>query len=300
MNHLSYCDKMMAALGSPFGKTPLVGLLMGVKFHHPSMGIDGPTSWTNWCHEKLFTRLLHASGLTTVLIIDPLLVPYMEQRSLSPPNKLRYVPDIAHIGGNINRRAARDALNVEDHQVLILVYGALEERKGINNLLDAVRQLGEGNNIVVLLAGSQDASVCALLSQEHVTEMIEAGMLQVISGFLDDEREFAVFKAADIVWLGYLGFHGMSAVLLQAGLAGLPVIACKEGMIGWLVKQHGLGEAIDATDHAEVASAIRRLATDSRMRRSYGERGRQLAMKHAPQRLAEGVCDAIHRAADAS
>lgn len=296
VNGFNTCDKVAGVLGSPFKNTPLIGMLLGVKFHHRAMGIVDSGSRSDWFYEKLFARLLRVQGIAAVLVIDPLVARYVERKRLKDYGKVRYVPDVAQLSGSTTREAARHALGIDDQQIVVLVYGALSERKGIRGLLDSLPHLGQASNVVVLLAGAQNPAIRRLLAEQEIVALREAGMLKVIAGFLDDEGELMVFKVADIVWMGYRGAQGMSGVLLQAGLAGLPVIACKQGMIGWLVQQHGLGEILDALNHNEIISSIRRLASDPQVRRSYGERGRLLAMDHTPQRLAERVCDAISRA----
>lgn len=298
INGFSSLDKVMGILGSPFENTPLVGMLLGVKFHHRPMGITASASRNDWFYQRLFARLLRMQGLAALLVIDPLLVPYMERRELIGSDKVKYVPDMAHLSGHTTRQEARHALDIGDDQIVVLVYGVLSERKGIRDLLTSLRDLGPDINVVVLLAGAQDSSTRELLAEKEVMALCEAGGIKVINDFLDDEREFAVFKLADIVWLGYKNFYGMSGVLLQAGLAGLPVIACKQGMIGWLVQRHGLGETLDTLDSKRITRSIHRLAKDPQARRRYGERGRSLAMNHTPQRQAENTCDAISGAMD--
>lgn len=298
LNDLNCCDKAMGLLGSPFAGSPLIATLLGIKFHHRSMDVISVSSRNDWLNEKLFARLLRVRSLMSLLQIDPLLVPYVERKSLKGSEKVRYVPDIAHLSGNITRQQARRALAINDEQIVVLVYGSLDARKGIKSLVAALRQLGSTCNVVALVAGEPQGSVRQLLAEKEVTDLIEFGMLQISAGFLNDEREFAVFKAADIVWLGYEGFCGMSGVLLQAGLAGLPVIACKQGLIGWFARNHGLGEIVDTADPADIAVSLQRLATDPQMRRSYGEHGRRLAINHAPRRFADNVCDAIFCAAN--
>lgn len=267
---------------------------MQAKFHHRGMDNIAPSNRNDWFNEKLFARLLRVRALAKVLVNDPLLVPYAKRKSLKGCHKIEYVGDIAHLSGNMSREQARRTLAIRDHEIVVLMYGALDARKGIKELLAALRRLGPDSNVVVVIAGEpQDSATRQLLAESEVAELIEYGMLQVIAGFLDDEQEFTVFKAADIVWLGYQGFYGMSGVLLQAGLAGLPVIACKQGLIGWFVRQHRLGEILDTMEPAEIGSSIRRLANDPGTRRACGDRGQRLATAHTPQRVAEGVCDAL-------
>ncbi len=297
LNDLNCCDKAVGLLGSPFAGSPLTATLLGIKFHHRSMDVNGVSSRNDWLNEKLFARLLRVRSLMSLLQIDPLLVPYVKRKSLKGFEKVRYVPDIAHLSGKITKQQARRAFAINDDQIVVLVYGSLDARKGIKSLVAALHHLGRTSNVVALVAGEPQWSVRQLLTEKDVTDLMESGRLQVSAGFLSDQREFTVFKAADIVWLGYQGFYGMSGVLLQAGLAGLPVIACKQGLIGWFVQNHGLGEIVDATDPADIALSLQRLANEPQTRCSYGERGRRLAIDHAPQRFADNVCDAIFSAA---
>lgn len=296
VNHLSLCDKMFALLGSPFEETPLIGMLLGVKFHHRRMGVLGSRSRSDWPYEKLFARLLRVRGLRSVLVIDPLLVPYMQQTSQNNFEKVQYVPDIAHLAGDVSREAARGALGIHENQTVVLVYGTLSRRKGIKYLLDALYHMGKASNVVALLAGAQDGFTRRLLAEKHFAALTAAGAIRIVDGFLDDRRELMMFKAADIVWLAYQGSYGLSGVLLQAGLARLPVITRKNGVIGWLVRQQGLGEIVNSTDAADIAASLRRLAADAQSRCDYGERGHALAMMQTPQRLAAEVCDAVSRA----
>lgn len=294
VNDLGYCDKAMAMLGSPFGKTPFVGTLMQAKFHHRSMDALGPGSRNDWLNEKLFARLLRVSTLGKVLVNDPLLIPYMKRKLREGGDKIQYLPDIAYLSGDMSKEQARRTLGIQGRDIVVLMYGALDARKGIKELLAALRHLGPASNVVALVVGEpQDSATRQLLAGSEVVELTKRGMLQVITGFVDDEQEFTVFRAADFVWLGYQGFYGMSGVLLQAGLAGLPVMACKQGLIGWLARRHALGEILETMEPAEIGSSILRLGNDFQARRACGDRGRKLAMTHTPQRVAEAVCDAL-------
>ena len=51
---------------------------------------------------------------------------------------------------------------------------------------------------------------------------------------------------------------GGSAVLVRAAAAGKPALASDYGLVGQLVRENGLGLALDATDPAAVAAAVTR------------------------------------------
>ena len=68
--------------------------------------------------------------------------------------------------------------------------------------------------------------------------------LHVLEGWADEPTEAAAFSAADVVWLGYDGHWQSSGVLIQACQAGLPVLACDRGIIGWFTRKHRIGLAV--------------------------------------------------------
>jgi glycosyltransferase involved in cell wall biosynthesis len=72
---------------------------------------------------------------------------------------------------------------------------------------------------------------------------------------------------------------------------GIPVIACRNGLIGWETSRHGLGEMVDVTDHEEILQAILKLVSDKTLRATYGNNGLRLAARHSGTRFGEAVCD---------
>ncbi|MGI9262288.1 MAG: glycosyltransferase, partial [Woeseiaceae bacterium] len=89
------------------------------------------------------------------------------------------------------------------------------------------------------------------------------------------------------------GAYGSSGVLYQAGSAGLPVISMAEGLVGWTVKKHRLGIAMDVTDLPGVVNAIQSLRDDESMLREFGENGRRLAKSHTGAAFGNTICDAL-------
>jgi glycosyltransferase involved in cell wall biosynthesis len=292
LENLDHCDKALALLGSPFGDTPFLGLQMAVRFHHRRMGVVSPSTRQDRLYEWLFQRLLRIPTMHALLTIDEPLVEYAH-RNWSRGEKVRFVPDAAAMEGTLTREEARHSLDIHPGQVVVLAYGALSARKGVAELLNALADPSCPRNVVALLAGVQDTSIQALLASDSVRRLRAEGRLIEAPGFQDDAREYAAFRASDIVWLGYRGFYGMSGVLVQAGAMALPVIACSEGLIGWLARKHELGVVVDSGDVRQAVQAISRLATDPAFRARYGTSGRRMAERHTPSHFARAVCDAL-------
>jgi len=293
VENLDHCDKAISLLGSPFGDAPFVGLQMAVRFHHRRMGVRGGASRQDRMYEWLFRRLLRVPTLRSLVVIDEALAEYTQRAHLAEKEKVRFVPDAASLSGKESREQTRQALGLLAEQVGVLVYGALSERKGLAELLAAVADERCPERIVLVLAGVRDAHVDDLLGGADARRLRAEGRLIDIPGFLDDAGEFRVFRAADVVWLGYRGFPGMSGVLVQAAVMGLPIIACAEGIIGWLAARYGVGKVVDVSRKNEVLGALTRLASDPDLRLAYGERGRRMAERHAPERFAGAIADAL-------
>ena len=138
----------------------------------------------------------------------------------------------------------------------------------------------------VLLAGKQDAEI------ERLLESIDSRVRKRIhtkNCYVTSEEELAAFKSADCVWLGYSGHYQMSGVLVQAGRAGIPVIACKEGLIGYYAAKLGNGILVDSRDSESVSGALARMV----LRPNELRRGVQEAVKLFAKHNVGAAVDAI-------
>lgn len=293
LTNLDYCDKIISFLGTPFGKTPFGGMYLAPKFHHRRMGVLSPISRQGWLSEKLFHRLLKLSTLRVLNIIDEPLSDFVSNEKRQGYKKVRYVPDAAFIEGVTSRQEARRSLGIADGQFSVLVYGALSSRKGVSSLIEAVATVESSMNVVIILAGKQDSEIQELLSRHQANHLRNAGRLVELPGFLDDKDEYRAFRSADAVWLGYLDFYGMSGVLLQAGRMGLPVIACEQGLIGWLTRKYNLGERVEPRQLQQVVSSIKVLVKNNKVRDSYGENGYRHSQAHRPEIFGKIICEVI-------
>ena len=290
--NLDYFEKALSLLGSPVGNRPFAGMLMNPKFHRASTGL-GPPSRADFIYRLMFKRLLAIGGLRKLLVIDGPFRDFCRQRRFANADKISLVSDVGELSRLEPRSSARASLGIAPDAFVILVYGSLTRRKGIEQLLSAVQNLGDPD-VMVLVAGKPDEDIASLLSSTRYRELQESGQLLVRAEFHDDAAEVRVFSAATVVWLGYIGgAYGSSGVLYQAGSAGLPVISMADGLVGLTVREHELGITLDASDVSAVADAIRRLRQDEVLLRRFGDNGRRLARNHTGNEFAASICDAL-------
>jgi glycosyltransferase involved in cell wall biosynthesis len=287
--YLDYCAHAVALLGSPFGRIPWGGIMMKSHFHLEEMGVRVPSSRLRWIGGRLFVRLLRARSLRALFTFDETLVHYVRQRHPDLAGPLRYIPEPTDLRGSHSRESARGFLGIPSDATVILVYGALDGSKGIDALLDSTRVDNFPERVTFLVAGLQKPGVKALLASPQARALRKASRLYEYDHFLYGEDEQAVFRASDVAWMGYRGQYIASGVQLQAALAGLPVVACEEGLIGWLTRRYGLGLTVDIDDARMVAEAISRLVRDRELSAEYAENGKRFSLPHKVDRFSQTI-----------
>jgi glycosyltransferase involved in cell wall biosynthesis len=145
----------------------------------------------------------------------------------------------------------------------------------------------------LLLAGKQAPEAMTILQSPPAMRLRQAGRLHEIAHYLNEEEENLAFSAADAVWLGYIAHYQMSGVLVQAGMMGLPNIACEEGLIGWLTTRHQSGVVVPMSDSSIVARKIKDLFETPGRAREYGNNGRKAYASHTEAGAAKILLQAI-------
>ncbi len=270
--YADYFFYTLAALDTPFGETPWIAIVMGMTFHHAQAGLRTPRRpLVDLVKSMLFRRGVRARGLRTLLTIDPTLPEWFARtRSQSSPSsasssasstRLAYVADPFPEIDAVDPQIARARLGLDAQTRYLLVYGAIGERKGIRELMEALAQMHGAPCLVI--AGQQDDETRAFINA-HAPHLMPAPV--ILDRFVPDEMERDLFSACDAVWLGYRKHYGMSGVLVQAYRFGKPVLASADGLIGWFCRDGALGPLLDDLEPATIARAIGTLAQSWRER----------------------------------
>ena len=166
------------------------------------------------------------------------------------------------------RSAARARYQIADHACLLVVVGALEERKGHAVLLEALAILANPR-VHLLCAGEGSARAvlearCAALGLDATVRFL---------GRVDDVA--SVLAAADVMVMPSRQ-EGLGVAALEAMAVGLPVIASRVGGLPEAVKDGETGLLVPTGDPAALAAAIGRLAADPMLARRLGAQGATL------------------------
>ena len=193
------------------------------------------------------------------------------------------------------RAAARAALGVPEPPgstpVPVVVFvGALAPEKGADLAVPAVGRI-DGAQLVIAGAG------------------VEADRLERLAGEVAPGRvHFAgtaadaapLYHAADLLVLPSRGGDAMPAVIIEAGLCGLPVVSTAIGAIPEMVVDGETGYVVAPDDLDGITDRIGRLLTDPVARAAMGEAARDRCLdRYEIAPVAEGWDAVLRRVADA-
>ena len=173
----------------------------------------------------------------------------------------------------------RDKYNLHD-KIILLSVGRLVKRKGFDMVIKALPKvlkkvphlvyviIGDGPEI-----GNWKLEIGNLGLEKHV---------RIINQAADAERD-DWYDLCDIFIMTSRNingdFEGFGIVYLEANLAGKPVIAGRSGGVEDAVIDGLNGLLVDQEDTEKIASAVIKLALDSKLRQRLGQRGRERALK---------------------
>ena len=275
--YLDYCTNAISLFGSPFSDTPWSAVIMRPAFHHRAIKASVKSRCLDAVKELLFFRLLLHRTLLAVFALDELLVVYVGEKSEQRAKRLEYLADPVEISRTVTKEEARKLYRIPDEAFVVLVYGALSLRKGIDTLLEAIKSERIPKKLHLLLVGEQDHDVKTLLGA--VNPLIGQRIHQFDS-YVSAEEEYAAFMSADYVWMGYRNHLQMSAVLVQAGKIGVPIIACADGLIGKLTQKYGNGVVLPARDNSSVVKTLLDIIDSPDKVSGFMENGKRAYEKH--------------------
>ena len=200
--------------------------------------------------------------------------------------RIRVVPsgmDAAALSAAPDARARlRSEWNVRDDDVLVIVPGALERRKG---------------HAVLLAAATGLAAVVPRLRYVFCGDGHEGDALRRAAAGLDGLVRFAGFRpdmaacfaAADVAAMPSLQ-EGLGVAALEAMAAGRPVVGSRVGGLAEAVAHGETGLLVPPADPVALARALAQLAGDADLRARLGAAGRaRVAARYTSARMAEGT-----------
>lgn len=226
----------LSFLGSPFGSTTFSGISMRQIFHF-SKSLDSIFGLLILRFKKfLFFNLVRNKLLKYIFIIDPILKQYIDSFKKIYSHKVLYFADPVNHLKLLSKSVSREQLSIPIDNLVILVFGYLDQRKGIDFLLKWANENSTISPITILLIGSQSNEVKNMLNSINYNSQLN---IIIKDEFVAECLEGLFFSAADIVWIAYPNFLLMSSVLVKAAQAETNILYYDYGLISFFANNYG-------------------------------------------------------------
>jgi glycosyltransferase involved in cell wall biosynthesis len=203
-------------------------------------------------------------GIFRVFTLDPL----AEEHARSQWNcqKFEAIPD--PLGPEQGMARPMGVVNEGPRRSLtLLIGGVLSARKGIREVVRALLCSSDEirRRVILVVAGEVEKGGSDYVS-ENLKQLEKSGgnVVDDLRLITEDELD-AYIQRSDAVLTAYRGFKGSSGILIRAAHFGRPVISTDEGLLGYFVRRHRLGQAIDVANSEAFAACIQTFMSTGRL-----------------------------------
>lgn len=251
-------DKSLVFFGTPFQNVSFSGIYLGAKFHLTKFGISYQSRF-NYLEKIFFKKLLYIPTLQNIITNDYLLKRYLQSENCNNSDKLHFLHDPKEFNFSFGKSYSRKKLCIPNKCIIILVYGALIDSKGIIELLSIFNNKPD-KDIRVILAGKQVGKNQGLsINHNFINQLKMKKKIFSFNDWISEKKEALLFSAADIVWIGYKNYSSPSGVFYQAIHKSIPMLISNNGLINNLNKKIKVGYAVNIYDSLDIIKGIKHL-----------------------------------------
>jgi glycosyltransferase involved in cell wall biosynthesis len=268
---------------------PFSSIYFRPTFHYPSLTNKLPSrkeQLQQWREKFLLSRILVNPKLQTLFCLDPFVVKHLDQFRGKATGV--HLPDPVQVyqDHQFSSEQLKSKLGIDRDRQIFLLFGGLNERKGINQLLEAVKFLPSvlAKQICLLFVGAIDDKN-KMKMEQSITEARESLPIQIIvkEQFIPEQTIQSYFEIADVILAPYQRHVGMSGILIRAAVAQKPVLSSDYGLMGEISRRYQLGLTVDSTSPQAIADGLTQFL--SKPRSEFGDR--QAMQSFAAQNTAE-------------
>ncbi len=215
-----------------------------------------------WFAAKATAKLICVSERDRQLALRLKLAP--AARVVTIHNGVDPTPFVSAVGAQVRTR-----LNLGEEPVLTMV-GRLSPQKDPGALLEAASRLRGTYKLLVVGDGGLRTDLEQFTTQKGLENQV------IFTGQREDIPE--ILAASDVFALSSR-WEGLPYTVIEAMMAGLPVVATRVGGMAELVRDGVTGFLVPSNDPQHLAEAIQKLLDNPELRHRMGRAGRAKALK---------------------
>lgn len=231
---------------------------------------------------------LHAISRAIITSIEK------ESRVTLPEDRTSIVPL-----GVIDRSAEYIKLRLDD-DVMVLFVGRLENRKGIDVLLECIPAICEKHRKVRFVIVGDDSirnEDGKLYKDEFIKSHDKKHFMERVrfTGKVSEEDLYQYYANCDI-FVAPSRFESFGLIFLEAMQFGKPVIGCREGGMVEIIAEGVNGLLAEPGNSKSLGEAIEYLVLDTDARKRYGAMSRKIYEdKYTAEKMVEGTLDFYYK-----
>jgi glycosyltransferase involved in cell wall biosynthesis len=213
-----------------------------------------------------------------------------------PPNVPKVVVPNSIVLANYDRaKDVRESLGLSSDHVVFSFVGQIREIKGVDLFIRMAHAL-EGDRLRFLIVGEcrDPAKYHGSYTEERLrAEMGDDSRIMYL-GYRSDVAD--LFHSSDVIVAPSRWGEPLGLVNLEAGAAGKPVLAARDGGVPEVITHGENGFLIERDDLDALVRYASRLAGDAQLRQAMGARGRAIVEERfgtAPVRRLESLYSAL-------
>ncbi len=139
----------------------------------------------------------------------------------------------------------RKAYDIEEGRVVFLLFGYIDERKNVQNIIRALNTLEDkdAEKVCLLIIGKFAPGFQKILTSEFKQE--KAYQVVMNDQFVSDSEMESVFEQCDVSLRMNINFFGSSGIIGTAAKYNKPSIVSDFGIVAELTEKYKLGELVD-------------------------------------------------------
>ena len=249
---------------------PVSGIYFRPSFHYryfTNYQVTHQNTWQQWREKFILYLALKNQQLKNIFCLDPFAIKHIEK--FSSRVKAVYLPDPVKIVPQDNFEVAhfKAQLEINPGRKIFLLLGQLNRRRGIYQLLEAIKLLPSilcEKLCLVLIVNGDDIEARQIESQ--IQSICQSQPVQIIRNYqyVTDQEVYLYHQLTDVVLAIHQKHIGMSGSLVLAAAYQKPVLSSNYGLMGEIVTQYNLGLTIDSTIPQEITRGLQQfLSTPS-------------------------------------
>ena len=174
------------------------------------------------------------------------------------------------------RREIREKYGMSENEVVIFTLSYHVPRKNIPMLIEAFKDISSVRSNVKLMIGGEGPDTNKL---KKLTKKLNLEKSVIFTGVIEEREKVKYYSAADIFALTSL-YEGFGIVLIEAMSSKLPIVATLTGGIPEVVADNETGFLVPVKSKEKLVDALLKLIDNEKLRRIFGENGRQRVLKY--------------------